>query len=126
MEDFLAQTYPDRFSAATLKSTAQNVLTTWTKSGHLHGKVNKTRARAIATPAAAAYALYLSYLLGARADMLFRVALRGAARLPAGRSHRTSRHRRQPRLARLQAHRRRDRDPVPRSLTPQEREWLGE
>ena len=126
MEDYLAQTYPDRFSAATLKSTAQNVLTTWTKSGHLHGKVNKTRARAHATPAAAAYALYLSYVLGARAAMLFEspyMALLDCSPAEAVE------------LAGIAARRgwlisKRIGDVIeirfPDLLTPEEREWLGD
>jgi len=70
MEDFLAQTYPDRLSPATLESTAINLLATWARSGHLEGRSNKTRVRAAATPGAAAYALYLGYLPGGRGELL--------------------------------------------------------
>ena len=71
MEAFLAVTYPDRFKPTTLKSTAQNLLGTWTKAGHLQGKTNKTRSHPIATPGAVAYAVYVSYLTGARGQFLF-------------------------------------------------------
>lgn len=65
-EAFLLQVDPDRFSAATLRSTAQNLNTSWTRSGHLTGKVEKARTRAHATTGAAAYAYYLAYVSGAR------------------------------------------------------------
>lgn len=71
MEAYLTQTFPDRLSKASLKSAAQNVLTTWTRAGHLRGHTNKMRARAAATPGAAAYALYLSAILGGRGELLF-------------------------------------------------------
>ena len=71
MEEFLTKTNPNRFSSATLKSVAQNVLATWTRSGHLSGKVNKIRSQPVATPGAGAYALYLSTLLGARGQLVF-------------------------------------------------------
>lgn len=35
LEDFIDAQEPSRFSKATLKSTAQNINSTWTKSGHL-------------------------------------------------------------------------------------------
>ncbi len=71
MEEFLTASFPGRFSPPTVKSTAQNLLTTWTKSGHLSGRTDKVRARATATPGATAYALYLGTLLGARGQLLF-------------------------------------------------------
>jgi len=62
---------PGRFSAATLKSTAQNINSTWTQSGHLAGCVKKIRTRV--TPAAGnvSYALLLGYLSGFRGQSLF-------------------------------------------------------
>jgi hypothetical protein len=51
--------YGDRFSAAMLRSTAQNINGTWTQSGHLLGKVKKTRNLVEPTPGAVAYALFL-------------------------------------------------------------------
>ncbi len=71
MEKFIDDLEPDRFSRATLKSTAQNVNATWTKSGHLKGKVRKIRTRAKATPGALSYALLLGYVNGARGQALF-------------------------------------------------------
>lgn len=71
VEEFLAATFPSRFSPATVASVARNLLATWTKSGHLAGKTDKVRAQPLATPGAAAYALYLGALLGARGQLLF-------------------------------------------------------
>lgn len=71
LEAFIEALNPGRFSKATLKSTAQNLNSTWTQSGHLAGKANKVRSRAGATPGAAAYALLLGYLSGGRGESLF-------------------------------------------------------
>lgn len=57
---------PGRFSPRTLHSTAQNILATFTKTGHVRGRARKYRARAQATPTATAYALWLAHLAGAR------------------------------------------------------------
>ena len=71
LEEYIDDTYPDRFSKATLKSTAQNLNGTWTKSGHLVGKAKKMRSKARATPGSLAYALFLGYLTGIRGEALF-------------------------------------------------------
>lgn len=68
----LAKEFPDRFSSASLKSIAQNLNATWTKTGHLSGKVRKIRRKAVPTPASTAFALYLGYLTGLRGEALFR------------------------------------------------------
>jgi len=70
-EDFIESADPGRFSKATLKSTSQNINTTWTQSGHLSGRVLKVRKKVQATPGPVAFALFLSYLHGARGEMLF-------------------------------------------------------
>ena len=71
LEEYINEKYPDRFSEATLKSTAQNLNSTWTKSGHLVGRAKKIRARAMATPGSVSYALFLGYLTGVRGESLF-------------------------------------------------------
>lgn len=71
MEEYIDAMEKGRFSKATLRSIAQNIDSSWTKSGHLQGRTKKIRSRANATPAAVAYALYLSYLQGARGTELF-------------------------------------------------------
>lgn len=62
---------PGRFSPATLKSTAQNINSSFTQAGLLTGKVRKIRTRSNPTPGAVSYALLLGYLSGARGESLF-------------------------------------------------------
>jgi hypothetical protein len=71
LELFLDKLEPGRFRAATLRSVAQNLNATWTKSGHLNGRVRKIRSQANATPGATSYALLLGYLRGIRGISLF-------------------------------------------------------
>lgn len=72
LEEFIDSQEPGRFSKATLKSTAQNINSSWTKSGHLTGRVKKVRAHPFVTPGSVSYALLLGYLTGARGQELFR------------------------------------------------------
>jgi len=67
----IASAFPQRFGAGTLTSTAQNIASSWTQSGHLRGKTRKIRSQVKATPASVAFALYLGYLEGARGLMLY-------------------------------------------------------
>ena len=71
LEDFVEDKYPGRFSSASLKSIAQNLNSSWTKSGHLVGKATKIRSKVIATPGVISYALLLGYLTGVRGESLF-------------------------------------------------------
>lgn len=71
LEEYLEEKYPNRFSPATLKSTAQNINGTWTRSGHLVGKTKKIRTLVKATPGSVSYALYLGYISGYRGNLLF-------------------------------------------------------
>lgn len=71
MEEEIERIAPGRFSTATLKSVAQNLNGTWTAAGHLAGRQHKVRSQALATPASAAYALYLGSLRGERNLALF-------------------------------------------------------
>ncbi len=68
---FCEKNYPDRFSAAMLKSLAQNLNGTWTRSGHLNGRIKKIRTKPQVTAGAVAYALLLAYLTGGRGLNLF-------------------------------------------------------
>jgi hypothetical protein len=61
---------PETFSKATLKSSAQNILSTFAQAGYLQDKLNKSRIRAKPTPGCAAYALFLGYLSGFRGETL--------------------------------------------------------
>ena len=70
IEDFIDAQKPGRFSKATLKSTAQNINATWTKSGHLNGRAKKVRGRATPTAVSVSYAMFLGYLTGLRGQSL--------------------------------------------------------
>lgn len=72
MEEFIDAQEPGRFSKATLKSTAQNINSSWTQSGHLEGRARKVRARAVATPGSVSLALLLGYVIGLRGESLFK------------------------------------------------------
>ncbi len=63
--------FPDRYGTIPLASIGRHTLATWTRSGHVVGKMPKIRSRADAGPAAATYALLLGYLCGARGAALF-------------------------------------------------------
>lgn len=69
--DSVRAAYPGRFNEAILKKIAGNVASTWTQSGHLSGRTNKTRGLAVCRPVEAAYALLLGYLCDARGEALF-------------------------------------------------------
>ncbi len=71
LEEFIEHQEPGRFSKATLKSTAQNINSSWTQSGHLSGRARKIRERTIATPGSVSLALLMGYLSGLRGESLF-------------------------------------------------------
>lgn len=71
LEEFIEEIDQDKFSRATLKSAAQNLGSSWTKSGHLKGRANKIRIRAEATPGSVSYALLLGFINGLRGQSLF-------------------------------------------------------
>jgi hypothetical protein len=69
--DYLARLKPDPFSAASLKSLAQNVAGTWTAAGFLSGHVRKTRSNPVVRPENVALCLFLGYLEGRTGQRLF-------------------------------------------------------
>lgn len=71
IEDIISNQFPDRFSEATLKSTAQNINATWTQAGYLMGKTKKFRCTSEASEAAICFALLMAYLRGTRGEELF-------------------------------------------------------
>lgn len=66
LEKFLHMNFGSRFSPKTYHSMSQNILSTYTQSGHLKGKVKKTREKAPTTDACFTYAAFLAYLEGFR------------------------------------------------------------
>lgn len=61
---------PGRFSSTNAAAIASRVLSTFTQSGHLEGRSEKRRCQCSATPVSAAYAFYLAYLEGMRAQRI--------------------------------------------------------
>lgn len=71
VEAFLARTFPDRFSPASLKSFAQNIAGTWTDAGFLKGRRRKTRSAPQVQPEAVVLSLFLAFLEGRSGERLF-------------------------------------------------------
>lgn len=67
---YLNEQYPSRFRPTTLLSTAQNLASSWTQAGYLHGKKKKRRTRPHVTPVVIAFALLPDYLCGLRGSLL--------------------------------------------------------
>lgn len=67
----VADRFPERFSAHSLRSIGANAASSWQQTGHLHGKLTKIRQHAASRPTAVAYALLLGHLCGERGDRLF-------------------------------------------------------
>jgi hypothetical protein len=61
----------DRFSETSIKKISRMTGSSWTQSGHLKGRYNKSRQRPNCTPENTAYALLLGYLSGVRGTLLF-------------------------------------------------------
>lgn len=70
LEAYIEEYFPGRFSKSTLASIGQRLSTTWTRSGHLSGRLKKVRTKVNNTPGATAYALLLAYLAGERGKSL--------------------------------------------------------
>jgi hypothetical protein len=65
--------FPATYKENTLRTTAQNVASSWDQAGYLHQerRRNKVRTRVHPTSSATAYALMLGYLQGRRGQALF-------------------------------------------------------
>ncbi|MFT4040341.1 MAG: hypothetical protein QM692_19330 [Thermomicrobiales bacterium] len=68
----VAAEFPGRFSPGMQAKIGRNAASSWQQSGHLCGKLRKTRAQPVVTIEATVYALALGYLCGARGEALFR------------------------------------------------------
>ena len=61
----------DRLNDATVDKVIRNAASSWSQSGHLEGRTFKKRHVVTATPASAAYSLYLAYTVGFRGADIF-------------------------------------------------------
>jgi len=71
IEAELAPAVEGRFNQSILNKVARNAASSWTQSGHLTGRAHKVRSHPVATPANAAFAIFIGYLEGKRAQRLF-------------------------------------------------------
>lgn len=71
MEALLSKDTLDRFSAASLKSLAQNINSSWTQAGYLKGKGIKIHQLPTISPINVSYALFQGYLCGLSGERLF-------------------------------------------------------
>jgi hypothetical protein len=71
LADAVDATLPGRFNARSRHAIGRNAASSWQQAGHLRGRLRKVRRRAVCRPTAAAYALLLGSLSGARGESLF-------------------------------------------------------
>lgn len=64
-------TYPHAYSDSIAAKIGRNTASSWTQSGHLAGRTNKTRSRVDPTPPVVALALLIAHSEGLRGEMLF-------------------------------------------------------
>ena len=69
--DVIKQAVEGRLNDNILDKVVRNTASSWTQSGHLEGRSRKKRITVRPTPASAAFAFLLSYMLGQRARDLF-------------------------------------------------------
>jgi hypothetical protein len=79
--------FPGRLSPMTRANIGRHAASSWAQSGHLQGRMHKTRAVAVCGLAATTYALLLGYLCGARGEALFETFWAQITNAPAQRLH---------------------------------------
>ncbi|HSH77480.1 MAG TPA: hypothetical protein VLA19_02990 [Herpetosiphonaceae bacterium] len=67
----VGQQFPGHYNPAIEAKIGRNLASSWQQAGHLHGRRNKLRARALCGPAVTSYALLLGHLCGSRGAGLF-------------------------------------------------------
>jgi|YNPBryunderm2012_1023409.scaffolds.fasta_scaffold01387_3 hypothetical protein len=70
-EAVVKESFPGRYSPASLASIGRNVASSWQQSGHLRGKLRKIRVHAVCRPPALVYALLLGALQEVQGEALF-------------------------------------------------------
>lgn len=71
MKDALTAVVGERLNEAVLDKVVRNASSSWTQSGHFHGRGRKIRQKVEATPAATTFALLLGFAIGRRGRLLF-------------------------------------------------------
>jgi hypothetical protein len=72
LRDALRKAIGDRMNDDVLDKVVRNISSTWTQTGHLHGRTFKFRQRVEAGPPSVAFALYLAYVAGFRGEEVLR------------------------------------------------------
>ena len=73
LAESVAKTFPNSYSDSTLAKAGRNTFSSWEQTGHLRSMARnyKVRQRAVCTPSATAFALFLGHLEGASGSALF-------------------------------------------------------
>lgn len=73
LAEAVAKAFPGSYGDATLAKIGRNTFSSWEQTGHLNAipKNGKVRARAVCTPSATAFALFLGHLEGVAGAALF-------------------------------------------------------
>jgi len=69
-DEALSRAMPGHFSPKIQAATARHIASSWEQSGHLTGRLRKTRSAVRPTPWAVTLALFLAYLAGERGEYL--------------------------------------------------------
>lgn len=71
LKKYLLQYAGERLNESTIEKVCRNAASSWTQSGHLSGRTFKRRQSVLATPASAAYAIFLAHGAGFRGLEVF-------------------------------------------------------
>jgi hypothetical protein len=71
LQQMLVDAYPHQYSAKNIGKIARNAASSWTQSGHLTGRVKKSRSRVQPRPAAVTFALILAHVAGVAGEQIF-------------------------------------------------------
>ena len=77
MKAALRSAVGDRLNDSTLEKVCRNAASSWTQSGHLHGRTFKKRQPVVSSPVAVAFAVYLAHAAGFRGGEIFSSAWLG-------------------------------------------------
>ena len=70
-EEIVEKYHPNQYAANTLRSTAQNLASSWKQAGFIEGKVKNIRIQPEITYRIACFAFLLAYLNGDRGDFIW-------------------------------------------------------